>query len=132
MTDHPSEEAFEFEKYLIEDPQQWDVPGEAWEIYQKEMPGPVGISKHPEKGWAVIASCGQGPMVLWKQSLSAEDTRALMMELIKIIKDLGWAAGIPQLGENDVVPGMVIGIPEYVEGVLDYIPEGFSDRFKNE
>lgn len=128
MTEQPSEEAFEFEKYIIKDPQQWEVPEEAWTIYQKEMPGPVGISKHPEKGYAVIGSFGQGPMVLWKQPTQAE----LFEQLVAITAKLGWAVSIPKVGDDVDIPGLIMGIPKYIEGITDCIPEDFSDRFKNE
>ena len=129
----PSQEAFEFEKYLIEDPQQWDVPSEAWAIYQKDkFEGyPTGIAKHPEMGWAVVSSCGQGPMILWKEELTKEEQVKLMQELVAIVYKMRWAVSIPMVGESDAVPGMIIGIPEYVEGILDFVPEDFSDRFKN-
>jgi len=126
MTDHPSAEAFEFEKHLIEDPNQWEVPEEVWMIYSKEMPGPVGIACHPEKGWAVLASCGQGPMILWKQSTQAE----LFEQLVAIIGKIGWAVSIPKVADEEAVPGMIIGIPGYVEGITDLLPEDFSDRFE--
>ena len=127
MTDHLSEEAFEFEKYLIEDPQQWEIPEEIWAIYKKED-GPVGIAKHPEKGYAVLASCGQGPMILWKQPTQAE----LFEQLVAITGKLGWAVSIPKTGDDEEIPGLIMGIPKYVNGILEFVPENFSDRFKNE
>lgn len=128
----PTKEAFEFEKHLIENPQQWEVPSRAWEIYQKDLEEgyPTGISKHPEFGFAVISSCGQGPMVLWKEKLSKEEQVKLFHDLVAIVHDLGWSVSIPMVDESDPVPGMIIGIPEYVEGILDFVPEDFSDRFK--
>lgn len=63
-------EAFAFEKYLISNPKKRDVPRKAWELYQEGLDAleSVGIAKHPERGFAVIGTFGQGPVIIWQES----------------------------------------------------------------
>ncbi len=60
---------FEFEKFLIENPDLDSMPKEAVDIYlDSSSEGvPTGISRHPKYGLAVICSAGQGPMILWSE-----------------------------------------------------------------
>lgn len=53
--------------------------------------------------------------------------RELFQALIEIVIELGWTAAFPedQLSENpDDIRGMIIGDQEYLEYVLNNIPEG--------
>lgn len=53
--------------------------------------------------------------------------RELFKALIEIIQELGWTAAFPedQLSENpDDVRGMIIGDAEYLEYMLNNIPDG--------
>lgn len=60
---------FEYEKHMIP-PEEWftcGAPEEAMAILErKDAGGPIGLSKHPVHGWAVLA-CGQGPFILWAE-----------------------------------------------------------------
>jgi hypothetical protein len=48
-----------------------------------------------------------------------EYKQQLMKELIDIASELGWQIAIPETEEDDTVPGLIIGEPEYVEEVLE-------------
>ena len=60
----------ELEKHLIPT-DQWDnpeVPEEARTLAKSEARTgvPTGIAKHPERGWLVLQTAGQGPCVIWE------------------------------------------------------------------
>ncbi len=47
------------------------APKEALELAKEEsMCAPTGIAKHPEHGWFVIQSTGQGPYIIWQEEAS--------------------------------------------------------------
>jgi len=129
MTDSesPTREAFEFEKYLIPNPKQEDVPAKAWELYQDGLDHlePVNIAKHPEKGFAVLGSFGQGPMIIWREPTAVD----LLNSLIKTIAKLDWAVALPEVQDDAPIPGMIIGTEHYVDSVLSYLPKDFSKKF---
>ncbi len=60
--------AFQFERYLIK-PEYWfNTPNECQRIakeYSKNCS--IGISHHPDYGWAVIGTQGQGPFIIWEE-----------------------------------------------------------------
>lgn len=48
-----------------------------------------------------------------------------ILQLVDACKELGWEMVIPNvdmLEDNDEVPGMVIGTPEYIATVIEYLP----------
>lgn len=47
----------------------------------------------------------------------------LFKELIEIVEELGWNVAIPQVEEDDEVPGLVIGKAEYVDAVTEALAE---------
>lgn len=47
----------------------------------------------------------------------------LFKELIEIVEELGWNVAIPHVEEDDEVPGLIIGNPEYVEAVTEALEE---------
>ena len=53
-------------------------------------------------------------------------------DLLQAIAALGWTVAVPGVGDDDDVPGLIVGKDEYVNAILEYIPEDFSDRFKEE
>ena len=63
-------DAFAYEQYMIP-PDDWDncgAPDEALLILQEEKDNmSVGLAKHPEYGWAVLGTQGQGPAILWRK-----------------------------------------------------------------
>ena len=55
-------------------------------------------------------------------SLSKQDQ---ILRLVDACKDLGWEMVIPNvdmLDDDDEIPGMVIGQPEYIAKVIEYLP----------
>lgn len=60
---------FKYEQYMIP-PEEWETcgaPPTALKILREEDGcGPIGLAKHPEYGWAVLA-CGQGPFIVWEE-----------------------------------------------------------------
>ena len=51
-------------------------------------------------------------------------------KLIQLIQNLGWDIALPDLNDDDEVPGMVIGNENYVQSVIECLPDDFSDKFK--
>lgn len=45
----------------------------------------------------------------------------LFKELIEIVGELGWQVSIPKGPEDEEVPGMIIGTPEYTTKVLEAV-----------
>ena len=55
-------------------------------------------------------------------SLSKQDQ---ILRLVDACKDLGWEMVIPNvdmLDDDDEIPGMVIGQPEYIAKVIEHLP----------
>lgn len=47
--------------------------------------------------------------------------------LLKALEWLKWnQIAIPMVPENEEVPGLLVGKAEYVEKILEYIPEGVN------
>lgn len=44
-------------------------------------------------------------------------------QLIKIVQKFGWSVAIPDIHEEDVLPGLIIGTDEYIETITDMIPD---------
>lgn len=42
----------------------------------------------------------------------------LFEQLFKIVSDLGWQVSIPQLGEEETVPGLIVGTKKYIDDVI--------------
>lgn len=64
--------AFEAEKHLLSQEEirtRTDIPLEAIRVYEEGIAEgvPTGISLHPEHGWMVIWSAGQGPGIAWME-----------------------------------------------------------------
>jgi hypothetical protein len=67
-----SDLAFELEGFLTKDFE--GCPPEALAIYNEDIDGaPIGIAKHPEKGWFVIGTSGQGPYIIWSEKENETD-----------------------------------------------------------
>jgi len=66
---------FTVEQHLV--PWSWyedlsahlEIPAHALEAFRlsAEDGTPTGIAHHPEHGWCVIATAGQGPMLIWAE-----------------------------------------------------------------
>jgi hypothetical protein len=56
----------------------------------------------------------------------AEYKQQLIKDLLTICEELGWNVAIPQVEEDDEVPGLIIGTAEYVEMVTEALDEGGS------
>lgn len=53
--------------------------------------------------------------------------KQLIKELIYIAEELGWNVCIPDVEEDEMVPGLILGEPEYIEEVMDALEdEGFE------
>lgn len=67
------EEAFLFERFIVQKPKAGDFPPEAVEaVEQGTREGvPTAFANHPELGKAVICSAGQGPMIVWRERFPA-------------------------------------------------------------
>ena len=68
MTIHP----MSLEKYLIH-PDEWETcgaPSEALDLAKDESSQgvPTGLVKHPEHGWFVLQTSGQGPYIIWSEN----------------------------------------------------------------
>lgn len=64
---HDMREAMEVERFLLPLERWTEAPREAQEVVFDSMGGgPVGIAKHPDKGWFVVMS-GQGPFIAWRE-----------------------------------------------------------------
>jgi len=64
-----SSNALQLEIYMIPT-DEWDrAPKEARELAEKESASgaSTGIAKHPEEGWFVLQTCGQGPIIIWSE-----------------------------------------------------------------
>ena len=51
----------------------------------------------------------------------------LIKELMGICEELGWDVAIPDTEEDEEVPGLIIGYPEYIEKVLDAVDQAEED-----
>lgn len=52
----------------------------------------------------------------------------LMDTLVATIAQLGWTVALPELNDDDPVPGMIIGTNEYVGSIIDNLPDNmFND-----
>jgi len=82
------------------------------------MPGPVGISKHPEKGWALIGSFGQSSVILWRPGSNLPEIPEDLKEQVKSdyevygevfvrFSENGWERWDPR--------GVVLKYPDYEE-----------------
>lgn len=60
------EEALSLEQHLVDRKDWMSVPKEALEISSRGDAS-YGIGKHPEKGWFVLATQGQGPVIAWTE-----------------------------------------------------------------
>ena len=40
------------------------------------------------------------------------------IQLLQLIEELGWDLALPDIDDDDDVPGLIIGTPEYIEWVL--------------
>lgn len=49
--------------------------------------------------------------------------------LINVVHEIGWDFALPRIGEDDEIPGMVIGRPDYIDAVLngEYDENGKED-----
>jgi hypothetical protein len=54
--------------------------------------------------------------------------KELMETLVATISQLGWGAALPDLDPNDTVPGMIIGTDEYINCILDNLPEAMFNE----
>ena len=52
-------------------------------------------------------------------STEGEYRLQLFKDLIEIVKELGWDIGLPKVGPDDEVPGMIIGQSSYVKKVTE-------------
>lgn len=52
-----------------------------------------------------------------------EYKQQLMKELIEIVGQLGWNIAVPDFGEDEDVPGLVIGEPEYIDKILEILED---------
>lgn len=48
---------------------------------------------------------------------------AKFVELLKLISEAGWVFAVPELEAEDEVPGLIIGTADYVESILDHLPD---------
>jgi hypothetical protein len=51
----------------------------------------------------------------------------LIKDLLEICEELGWSVAIPDTEEDEEVPGLIIGNPEYIEKVLDAVDQAEED-----
>jgi hypothetical protein len=62
--------AFVYEQYAVP-PAEWETcgaPDEAILVLREEQDNmSVALAKHPEYGWAVLGTQGQGPVILWRK-----------------------------------------------------------------
>lgn len=42
----------------------------------------------------------------------------LFKELLEIVKELGWTVALPTVGDDEEVPGMVIGTEAYIDKMV--------------
>ncbi len=47
----------------------------------------------------------------------------LFKELIDIIHELGWSVALPNVDEDSIVPGMIIGEQEYIDSIVDQLDD---------
>jgi hypothetical protein len=94
--------AAEFEPYIVWDVNLREVPLAALKVFIEEYEEgvPAAIAKHPEHGWAVIWTAGQGPAFAWTQ---AEFNK----ELDDAIEQRGFKC--VQCGEKPIEPGFHCG-----------------------
>lgn len=60
--------------------------------------------------------------------LSADDP---MVRLIRAIHDLDWTVAVPVLKtEDDSVPGLIIGTEEYVDAVVQHLPNDLVQKME--
>ena len=45
----------------------------------------------------------------------------LFLTLVQIVKSMGWSVCIPNIEDDEMVPGMIIGTDEYVNDILNKI-----------
>ena len=69
-------DAMELEKYIVKDAAA-DAPQEALQVLFEESKAgvPTAIAHHPELGWFVIQTSGQGPYIIWPTEPVPEQTR---------------------------------------------------------
>lgn len=53
----------------------------------------------------------------------SEETEELYERLLNLIAEIGWSIAIPDVSDDEEVPGLIIGTEEYVGKVLACLPE---------
>ena len=48
----------------------------------------------------------------------------LLVETLVNFKEMGWNIAMPSVGQNDEIPGLIVGTPQYVDQVCEALDQG--------